>query len=204
MTTIGADTATQAVLIADRRRWGADRFDEVWDGTYVMTPFPNPEHQKLVGLLYRALAEALEGDSRNQVFPGVNISDRATGWEQNFRAPDIAVFLADTAATEHEAHWQGAADFLIEITSPGDHSREKLPFYGRIGTREVLLLERAGSWRLELWRQSQGNLVCANQCGVADGSSIVSETLQLSFRLEAGDKRPRVVIVSTDGRVWQA
>ena len=34
-------------LIAERRRLGHDRFDEVWEGVYVMNPLPNNEHQEL-------------------------------------------------------------------------------------------------------------------------------------------------------------
>jgi hypothetical protein len=31
-------------MIEQRRAWGADKHDEMWDGVYVMTPLPNNEH----------------------------------------------------------------------------------------------------------------------------------------------------------------
>ena len=40
-------------------------------------------------------------------------------------------------AENHDAFWTGAADFIIEITSPRDRTYEKIPFYSRIGVREV-------------------------------------------------------------------
>ena len=38
-------------LLAERRAWGGDHHDEVWDGVYMMSPLPNNEHQDLVALL---------------------------------------------------------------------------------------------------------------------------------------------------------
>jgi len=35
-------------LIQERRRTGAHRYDEVWDGVYVMTSLPSLEQQELV------------------------------------------------------------------------------------------------------------------------------------------------------------
>ncbi len=40
-------------------------------------------------------------------------------------------------------HQQIVTDFLVEITSPDDRTREKLPFYSRIGVAE--LVQKVGS-----------------------------------------------------------
>ena len=45
------DPHLQRQLMRRRRAWGADRYDEVWDGVYVMNAYPNIEHQGLVGRL---------------------------------------------------------------------------------------------------------------------------------------------------------
>ena len=37
-------------LLTERRAWGGDHHDEVWDGVYMMSPLPNNEHQELVVL----------------------------------------------------------------------------------------------------------------------------------------------------------
>lgn len=35
-------------LLAQRRATGADLHDEVWEGTYVLNPLANSEHQEIV------------------------------------------------------------------------------------------------------------------------------------------------------------
>ena len=42
-----ADELRQARAVAA----GSDRWDEIWEGTYMMAPLPNIEHQDLVGAL---------------------------------------------------------------------------------------------------------------------------------------------------------
>ncbi len=34
-------------IIARRQEMGADQYDEVWNGVYVMSPWPNDEHQSI-------------------------------------------------------------------------------------------------------------------------------------------------------------
>ncbi len=36
-------------LIQERKHKGLDRYDEVWEGMYVMATMPNNAHQRLVG-----------------------------------------------------------------------------------------------------------------------------------------------------------
>ena len=55
-------------LIRQRRRCGGDRYDEVWDGVYVMAPLADNEHQSLGLKLAIALSDALaldRGESRS-------------------------------------------------------------------------------------------------------------------------------------------
>jgi hypothetical protein len=62
-------------LREQRRAWGIDRFDEVWNGVYVMSPLPNIEHQKLVTNLSAAFVSAFLALKDVHVFAGVNVSD---------------------------------------------------------------------------------------------------------------------------------
>jgi len=41
------DPKLESELIAERERCDGDRFDEVWEGIYVMAPLPNDEHQDI-------------------------------------------------------------------------------------------------------------------------------------------------------------
>ena len=42
------DVARADELIQERKRKGADRYDEVWNGVYVMPSMPSLEHQEVV------------------------------------------------------------------------------------------------------------------------------------------------------------
>ena len=111
-----------------------------------------------------------------QVFPGVNLSDRDEGWKQNFREPDVAVFLRGGKAINRGTHWQGAADFLVEIISPGERTREKIPFYSSIGVVELLIVDR-DPWSLELYRQQDGQLTKVGQSTLAAPDVLASQTV---------------------------
>ncbi len=41
------DPALSERLLAERRVFDGDRYDEVWDGIYIVSPIPNNEHQEL-------------------------------------------------------------------------------------------------------------------------------------------------------------
>jgi hypothetical protein len=43
-----------------RRRWGADQWDEVWDGVLHIVPLPGFGHQHFKGLLLTALTPVVE------------------------------------------------------------------------------------------------------------------------------------------------
>src|SRR5438105_4309211 len=129
MAVLVTDPFLEEDLRAGRRACGADRIDEVWEGVYFMPPLPNDEHQEIQGRLVVALTGTLGWDSLAKIRPGVNVSDRAEGWQHNYRAPDVVVFLPSNPAVNHRTHWQGGPDFLVEILSPHDRSRDKLAFY---------------------------------------------------------------------------
>ena len=83
-----------------------------------------------------------------------------------FREPDVAVFLRNTKAIDCGTHWRGAADFLVEIISPGERTREKIPFYSGIGVVELLIVDRE-PWTLELYCHQDGQLTKVGQSTVA-------------------------------------
>jgi Uma2 family endonuclease len=150
MATVVLDRQFAARLREERAAAGSDRWDEVWEGTYMMAPLPNPEHQELVGGFVDALRESLRGQSA-KVYPGVDVSDRELDWESNYRCPDVAVYLAGNSAKQCAAHWCGGPDLAIEIVSEDDRTRDKIPFYSLVGTRELLIVDRS-PWGLELLR----------------------------------------------------
>jgi Uma2 family endonuclease len=151
------DPNLQERLIAEGKAFGGDRFDEVWEGTYVRSPIADNVHQDLQLRLASTLLRVLENDRRIHVLAGTNVSDRADDWEHNYRCPDVAVFRAETSARDCGTHWLGGPDFAAEILSRGDRTQQKIPFYASLNVRELLVLDRS-PWSIELHRLSDGEL----------------------------------------------
>jgi Uma2 family endonuclease len=135
------------------------------------------------------------------IYPSINISDRPDRWRKNFRCPDAAVFLPGNPAENRGAYWLGGPDFLIEILSPGDRARRKLPFYAKVGVREALIVDR-NPWRLELHRRLDDRFLLAGTSSPSDPEPIPSNVLPLSFRLVPGDPRPSIEVLRHDGARW--
>ena len=188
---------------ADRVSRGIDVRDECWDGVYVVSPDPNNQHQSLVSRLTHAFEASIGDDGHGLVFPGANISDRDRDWLRNYRVPDVAVFLNDNPARNLDTHWLGGPDLAVEILSPGDRAREKLPFYAGVGTGEILVIDRE-PWQLELYRLEGGRLDLVGTSDLDHPEAITSEALPLAFRLMGGEDRPRIKVTHRDGRSWLA
>jgi Uma2 family endonuclease len=196
------DPYVEEQIRADRAASDGDQYDEVWEGVYVVTPLPNNDHQELVFEFVSILGEVVRRAGMGQVFPGVNLSDRDAGWEQNYREPDVAVFLRQTKAVNCGTHWRGAADFLVEIISPGERTRDKIPFYTRIGVVELLIVDRE-PWTLELYCHQDGQLAKIGQSTLAAPDVLVSETVGLTFQLLPGEPRPHLEVTHPgSGRRW--
>src|SRR5436309_12995614 len=106
------DVARADELIQERKRKGADRYDEVWDGVYVMPAMPSLEHQELVHDLGVIFDVVVKRPGLGKVYPGVNVSDRRSDWKDHYRVPDQVIVLKNTRAVSHSAHIEGAPDFL--------------------------------------------------------------------------------------------
>lgn len=178
-------------VIEKRRQRGARTGEEVWDGEIFIVPDANLEHHDIgywFGLDFGILYLLPNPGGRAQAMP--NVSDRVEGWTENFRNPDFTFFSAETEAEDQGTHWFGGPDFLLEILSPGDKAREKLPFYSKIGTREVLILDR-DPWQLELYQLRRGKLKLVGRAEPA-GGEVKSAVVPLAFSLVPGNPRPKV------------
>jgi hypothetical protein len=107
MATVIIDPAELRRLIRERRECGGDRYDEVWDGVYVMSPLADNQHQQLATKFAGAIDQAMGDREEVQVFAGTNVSDRDQRWKRNFRCPDVAVFLPGNPAQDRGSHWFG-------------------------------------------------------------------------------------------------
>jgi len=185
-------------LKAERQANGLDRYDEVWEGVYMMAPLANNEHQDIQLELAFALRSAIGLPKVARVQAGANVSDREHGWKQNYRCPDVVVVYAGSAVRDCDTHWVGGPDFCIEIVSPGDRSRDKLDFYAAVGVRELLIVDR-DPWSLELYRLKQGRLEPVGWSDPAANASLPSEVVPVQFRLVLGTPRPQIEVTYRDG-----
>lgn len=203
MATVVMDHSLAEQLRSERVAAGSDRWDEVWEGTYMMVPLPNIEHQEIVNRLALIFQDTVGWDSRDVVLPGTNVSDREKGWKQNYRCPDVVVYREGTHAKNCKTHWCGGPDLAVEIVSDDDRTRDKIPFYSKVRTRELLVIDR-DPWSLELLRLSAKTLKSVGISSGKKGQVLESRVLPLSFRLTGGKQRPTIEVVrSTDGKTWK-
>ena len=77
----------------ERRRSGADRWDEVWNGVLHVVPPPGTEHQRLAGRLERVLTPIAESRGLEVLHEtGVFHSHED---ERDYRVPDLVVVRAE-------------------------------------------------------------------------------------------------------------
>ena len=198
MNAVIADPDLERSLIRRRRLREEDHHDEVWEGVYVMNAQPNDEHQSIVSRLTFIFENVIGEQKLGHIRPGTNISDRHQGWKENYRCPDVAVFLNDSTAINRRTHWQGGPDLAVEIASPRDRTWEKIEFYASVGTRELLIIDR-DPWTLELYRLTDSQLTLVDKLTVDSPDSFQTESVPLRWRLISGPHRPLLEATVPDG-----
>jgi Uma2 family endonuclease len=184
-------------LIQERQERGIDKYDEVWDGVYVMPALPTNPHQGVVLDLSVILHQVIVQEGRGRVLAGANVSDRRRNWERNFRGPDIVVVLNGSRAVDCITHWLGGPDFLVEVQSPRDDTDEKIPFYSAIQVRELLIVHR-DTRVLRLYRHDGQQLVLVEPADLQGKDWLASAVVPLAFR-RTGRRRGRTEVRRTDG-----
>jgi Uma2 family endonuclease len=161
--------------LAQRRAWGLDRRDEMWDGVLHMTPAPNVEHQRILDELMAFLIPHLSAIGRGTLRSGISIF-RAP---KDYRIPDLTFIAAGREFVLHDDGVRdGAPDAVIEIRSPDDETYEKPPFFAAIGTAEVIVIDR-DTKRPEIFRLAGSQYVALQ----ADRDEwLLSETMRVRFR----------------------
>ena len=131
-------------LLEERRRAGADRWDEVWEGVLHMVPPPSGAHQRF-GM---RLAHVLDARAREAGLVGsYETGLYRPGTDDDYRVPD-QVYARPELLTERGV--DGPADLVVEIRSPGDETYDKLGFYASLGVGEVLVVH-PGEGRAEVF-----------------------------------------------------
>jgi Uma2 family endonuclease len=185
-------------LLLQRRANGRDRYDEVWNGVYIMSPIANNEHQELASEIVAIIRTTIDWKGLGKTLAGANVSDRTDDWQQNYRVPDVLVFSNTTTAIDRTTHWYGGPEIAIEIVSAGDRSYEKLDFYATVGTGELLIIDRH-PWKLTLYRKSVTGRLEPQVISTFETPNIISsQYFPLQFRLQLD---PASIILSSDNQV---
>ena len=161
-------------LLAERRRLGLDKRDEMWEGELHMVPPPSFGHQEREAALAALLLPVARARGlRLATEPGLYGVDG--GW----RVPELAL-----AAPGHvtQRGVEGGAALVVEIRSPGDETDAKVPFYARFGVEELLIVERDTA-AVELLRLAAGTL----EAVPADKQGRLTCSLSVGFRRVRGN-----------------
>ena len=185
-------------VLRKRLASGMDRYDEVWDGVYVMSPMADNQHQALATQLSAAICTVIDWCSLGQTLAGANVSDRADDWTSNYRIPDVLVFLKETTAIDRGTHWFGGPDFAIEIASPGDRPLDKVSFYAKVGTRELLIINR-NPLEMILYRLVSNELLVVGKASYQQPHELESQILPIKLQLDLSP--PSIRLTHRDGAV---
>ncbi len=168
--------------LARRRKLGLDHWDEMWEGVLHMAPAPAFEHQRIQTLLAGFLVPLFTTKGRGTIVVGVNVFNDASPSE-DYRIPDFSYIAPghESLVRSDGIHGEGL-DAVIEIRSPGDETYDKLPFFARIGVREVVVVDR-DSKRPEVFR-----LTGDHYLAIAPDREgwIMSEVLKVRLRCVSG------------------
>jgi hypothetical protein len=175
-------------FIEQRLAWGGGRKDEIWEGVYHMSPDPSNDHQELVSWLCYVFFSALIGTGA-KVHAGGNVSDRVVNWYENYRCPDVIVILPNNPIQNRKTYWLGGPDFIVEVLSEGDDSVEKLPFYAKVGTREVLHVDPETK-QLTLFSLREGIMQVVGSSSITDLTVVASSVLPVSFQVLGDPAKP--------------
>ena len=134
-------SAIPAEILAWRKRTGSDRWDEMWEGVLHMPPAPNRDHQDLEWNLEFYLRMHWARPHRARVYHQINVAAPGS-WPHNYRIPDLVLLTPERFGIDRNEYFEGAPDVVVEISSPGDESYDKLAFYAELGVPEVWIINR--------------------------------------------------------------
>ncbi len=137
---LGTPPPELEALLERRRRAGADRLDEVWQGVHHIVPVPSYQHARIIQQLAELLGPPARAAGLKPAIGAFNLGES----EHDFRVPDGGLHRPGAAGV-----WLSTAAVVVEVLSPGDESWQKLPFYAAHHVDEVLTVdpaERTVTW----------------------------------------------------------
>ncbi|NEX22045.1 Uma2 family endonuclease [Thiorhodococcus mannitoliphagus] len=181
------------------RGWPEDQRLELIEGVaYAMAPAPTRQHQRLVGELFRVVADALEGSGCEVNIAPFDVrlpdGDEADDDIVTVVQPDISV-VCDPSKLDDKG-CRGAPDWIIEVLSPataGHDQVRKLLLYERHGVKEYWLvhpIDRVVTmYRLEegaYGRPAVSELQGCSACRACPGAEVAWERVVKGLPATAG------------------
>jgi len=111
--------------------------------------------------------------------------------DSDYRVPDLVIYRPDQASRRGVV---GRAELVVEILSPDDESREKLPFFAELGIPEVWLIDPTTRVvELYLLRGAAYHVALPD-----DQGALRSPLLEVTLRTLPG---PQLAVTTPDGVV---
>lgn len=111
------------------------------NGKLIISPSPNRIHQKLIGEIFRLIANHLNGNLIGEVY--IAPSDVYLD-EENVVQPDIYFVSKSNLSILTDAGADGAPDMIIELLSPSNayyDLKAKLQLYEKHGVKEYFIVD---------------------------------------------------------------
>jgi Uma2 family endonuclease len=118
-------------FLEERRRTGADRFDEMWEGVLHVAPAPTGARGDLLLQVMEKLGRLARQAGMVPCAGGFNL-----GSAEDYRIPDGGIRRHRSVATYFDT-----AALVVEILSPGDETFAKLTFYASHGVEENVIVD---------------------------------------------------------------
>jgi len=157
-------------FLEERRRFGQDKKDELWDGELHMVPPPSSRHI----LVARDLLNALEPVAARMGLRTMPDPMGLFGADNDWRIPD-GMLVRPESISERGAE---QAELVIEVLSPNDESRAKMPWYAKQGVTELWLLEPR-TRIVEVYTLDQGSYRRVQPVGNASTSPLLGIRLEV-------------------------
>jgi Uma2 family endonuclease len=177
---------TPEALLAERKRAGADRWDEMWNGVLHMPPMPTRRHQDFCSGLETWIRDHWARPFENRVHREINLASIG-GWPHDYRCPDLVLVTPDRFEIDHDVYFEGPPLVVIEIHSPGDESYDKLGFYADLGVPETWIVDR-DTRKPQVFELKRGDYVDA---AAQDDGWIVSKATTIRLR----PRRPKKLVL---------
>lgn len=114
---------------------------ELIDGELIVTPAPEPHHQRLSTRLYDALKPiAVKSERATLLYSPIDLRDA----DRSVVQPDLLLLLDERTAFETESDIAGPPNLVVEILSPATERIDrgkKLAFHARLGADELWLVD---------------------------------------------------------------